>query len=132
MAHGDFLLLAPPALTRRPGSIFLLHGPPGTGKTLLAKALQECPSSGLLWAEDIRSAPRAGQRRKVEDALHRCGDDPYVVVEVARFFAGKGRYAKARKWFKRAVTLDPSLDPASVEALLHFAHAPGNTCEVQA
>ena len=103
---------ATPALWLEAVSLERRHAQPRLAETLLAKALQECPSSGLLWAEDIRSAPRAGQRRKVEDALHRCGDDPYVVVEVARFFAGKGRYAKARKWFKRAVTLDPDLGDA--------------------
>jgi len=94
-------------------------------ETLLAKALQECPTSGLLWAEDIRAATRAGRRRKVEDALHRCGDDPHVVVEVARFFVSLGKYSKARKWFKRAVTLDPDLGDAWA-AFYAFELAHGN------
>lgn len=38
---------------------------------LMAKALQECPDSGLLWAEDIATAPRPARRGKSMEALKR-------------------------------------------------------------
>lgn len=37
----------------------------------MAKALQECPSSGLLWAEAIEMEPHPKQKKKSVDALKR-------------------------------------------------------------
>jgi len=75
--------------------------------TLLAKALQECPSSGLLLAESIRVAPRVEQKSKSSQAIKRCPDDPRVIVAVASLFASERKNDKARKWLDRAVILDP-------------------------
>jgi pre-mRNA-processing factor 6 len=77
--------------------------------TLMAKALQECNSSGLLWADEIISAPRPQQKAKSQEALGKCQNDPHVFVAVARIFESTRKYAKARKWYNQAVELNPDL-----------------------
>lgn len=89
-------------LERRNGSLRI-------SESLLAKALQECPTSGMLLAETIWTAPRATQKSKSADAIQRCPDDPQVIVAVASLFASERKHEKARKWFDRAVTLNPDL-----------------------
>jgi pre-mRNA-processing factor 6 len=78
-------------------------------ETLMAKALQECPTSGALLAENIMTAPRVEQKSKSADAIQRCPDDPRVIYAVASLFASERKWDKARKWFDRAVVLDPDL-----------------------
>ncbi|CAM9708855.1 unnamed protein product [Chrysoparadoxa australica] len=75
---------------------------------LMAKALQECPAGGELWAEEIATAPKSQQKSKSVEALKRCDNNPLVITAVARLFQSDRKYAKARKWFNRSVTLDPS------------------------
>jgi pre-mRNA-processing factor 6 len=75
-------------------------------EVLQSKALQECPTSGRLWAEDILTAPRADQKRKCKDATDKCGDDPHVTLAIARLFWAERKYDRARRWFNRAVVLD--------------------------
>ncbi|KAF9519699.1 hypothetical protein BS47DRAFT_1375004 [Hydnum rufescens UP504] len=62
-------------------------------KTVMARGLQECPSSGLLW--------RA--RNRLGDALKKSSDDPLVVCTVGRLFWTEGKVEKARVWFQRSV-----------------------------
>jgi pre-mRNA-processing factor 6 len=84
----------------------------GNGKladSLLARALQECPSSGPLLAENILTAPRVEQKSKSADAIKKNPDDPYVIAAVASLFASERKHDKARKWFDRAVILNPDL-----------------------
>ena len=77
--------------------------------SLMARALQECPSSGLLLAENITMSPRVEQKSKSADAIKRCPDDPRVISAVASLFASERKHDKARKWFERAVKLDSDL-----------------------
>jgi len=77
--------------------------------TLMARALQECPSSGLLLAENITTSPRVEQKAKSADAIKKCPDDPMVIAAVASLFASDRKNEKARKWFDRAVVLDSDL-----------------------
>ncbi|KAL9188631.1 hypothetical protein ACHAXT_007009 [Thalassiosira profunda] len=77
--------------------------------SLMARALQECPSSGLLLAENISTSPRAEQKAKSADAIKRRPDDPYVIAAVAGLFASERKHEKARKWYERAVKLDADL-----------------------
>jgi pre-mRNA-processing factor 6 len=77
--------------------------------TLMARALQECPTSGVLLAENITTAPRVEQKSKAADAIKRCPEDPHVIAAVASLFASERKYEKARKWFDRAVILDPRI-----------------------
>jgi pre-mRNA-processing factor 6 len=77
--------------------------------SLMARALQECPNSGLLLAENINSAPRAEKKSKSADAIKRCPEDPLVITAVATLFASDRKKEKARKWYDRAVILDPDI-----------------------
>ncbi|KAL7521050.1 hypothetical protein ACHAWX_005739 [Stephanocyclus meneghinianus] len=77
--------------------------------SLMARALQECPSSGLLLAENIMTAPRVEQKAKSADAIKKCPDDPRVITAVAALFAGERKHDKARKWFERATAIDPDI-----------------------
>jgi len=77
--------------------------------TLMARALQECPNSGLLLAENISTAPRPERKAKSADAIKRNPDDPWVITAVASLFASDRKTDKARKWFERAVILNPDL-----------------------
>ena len=77
--------------------------------SLMARALQECPLSGALLAENISTAPRVEQKSKSADAIKKCPDDPLVIATVASLFASERKREKARKWFERAVVLDPDL-----------------------
>ena len=84
----------------------------GHGKlvdSLMAKALQECPQSGLLLAENIYTASRFEQKSKSSDAVKRCPEDPLVIAAVASLFASERKTDKARKWFDRAVLLNQDL-----------------------
>ncbi|KAF1335881.1 Pre-mrna-processing factor, partial [Globisporangium splendens] len=73
---------------------------------LMAKALQECPESGLLLAESIDIAPRAQQKRASFTALKKKDNDPSVCLSVAKLFWQERKYSKARKWLERTVQLD--------------------------
>mmetsp|Transcript_23418 Transcript_23418/g.26664 ORF Transcript_23418/g.26664 Transcript_23418/m.26664 type:complete len:957 (-) Transcript_23418:199-3069(-) len=77
--------------------------------TLMARALQECPSSGILLAEQIRMVSRADKKAKAQDAIRRCPENSHVIGAVAILFASDRKKAKARKWFDKAVTLDSDL-----------------------
>lgn len=81
-------------------------------ESLMAQALQICPKSGILWAEEILTCPKPSQKSKSVDALKKCDNDPFVVTAVARLFAADNKGPKARKWFERAVTLEPKLGDA--------------------
>ena len=101
------LLLEAIRLERRSGNIKL-------AESMMAKALQECPKSGLLLSENIMTAPRVEQKSKSADAIQRCPDDPRVIYAVASLFANDRKFDKARKWFDRAVILDRDLGDAWV------------------
>lgn len=77
--------------------------------TLMARALQECPKSGILLAENISTSPRPEQKSKSADAIKKNPDDPLVIAAVASLFASDRKHEKARKWFERAVILNPDL-----------------------
>jgi pre-mRNA-processing factor 6 len=78
-------------------------------ETVMARALQECPSSGLLLAENVSTSPRVEQKSKAADAIKRCPENPLVISAVASLFASERKTEKARKWFERAVILDPDI-----------------------
>eukprot|EP00628_Pelagophyceae_sp_CCMP2097_P003699 CAMPEP_0184088358 /NCGR_PEP_ID=MMETSP0974-20121125/6184_1 /TAXON_ID=483370 /ORGANISM="non described non described, Strain CCMP2097" /LENGTH=1023 /DNA_ID=CAMNT_0026391069 /DNA_START=75 /DNA_END=3143 /DNA_ORIENTATION=+ len=79
---------------------------------LSAKALQECPDAGDLWADEISAAPKPARKGKSLEALKRCDNNAHVIVAVARLFAAERKHAKTRKWFNRACALDPDLGDA--------------------
>ena len=78
-------------------------------RTIMAKALQDCPTSGLLWSEAIFMEPRPARKSKSVDAIKKCEGDGRVVTTVARLFWSERNIDKARSWFDRAVKLQPNL-----------------------
>ena len=70
---------------------------------VLAKALQDCPTSGLLHAYAILHSPPPQRKSLSYDALKRCTDDVHVFEAVARLLWVDGKVAKAREWFERGV-----------------------------
>ncbi|KAJ8624261.1 hypothetical protein MRB53_032791 [Persea americana] len=87
------------------------HGNKKEADILMAKALQECPMSGVLWAASIEMVSRPQRKTKSMDALKRCDYDPHVIAAVARLFWHEKEFEKARNWFNRAVTLSPDIEP---------------------
>uniref|UniRef100_A0AAV1U8V8 PRP1 splicing factor N-terminal domain-containing protein n=1 Tax=Peronospora matthiolae TaxID=2874970 RepID=A0AAV1U8V8_9STRA len=79
---------------------------------LMAKALQECPESGILLAESIDIAPRAQQKRASFTALKKKDNDTSVCLSVAKLFWQERKYSKARKWLERTVQLDSDFGDA--------------------
>ena len=67
-------------------------GPPPHRSKLITKpsitslsAMQECPASGILWAEAIFMENRPQRKTKSVDALKRCEHDSHVLLAVARY-----------------------------------------------
>eukprot|EP01114_Cavostelium_apophysatum_P016856 TRINITY_DN4880_c0_g1_i1.p1 TRINITY_DN4880_c0_g1~~TRINITY_DN4880_c0_g1_i1.p1 ORF type:complete len:920 (+),score=321.96 TRINITY_DN4880_c0_g1_i1:169-2928(+) len=81
-------------------------------QTMLAKALQECPNAGILWAETIDMEPLAQKKTKSVDALKRCDNDPHVRLAVAKIFWADRKPDKAKTWFDRTISLNPDLGDA--------------------
>ena len=52
--------------------------------TLMAKALQECPNSGLLWAEAIFMESRPQRKTKSVDALKKCEHSSHVLLAISK------------------------------------------------
>jgi pre-mRNA-processing factor 6 len=74
-------------------------------KVFIARALQNCSTSGLLWSWAIDSEPAASRHPKCLDALKKCPNDGLVICAVARFFwIEKLQIDKARKWFQNAIS----------------------------
>eukprot|EP00614_Pseudopedinella_elastica_P016698 CAMPEP_0172649228 /NCGR_PEP_ID=MMETSP1068-20121228/241681_1 /TAXON_ID=35684 /ORGANISM="Pseudopedinella elastica, Strain CCMP716" /LENGTH=985 /DNA_ID=CAMNT_0013463579 /DNA_START=45 /DNA_END=3002 /DNA_ORIENTATION=- len=103
---------------------------PKMAAALMAKALQECPDAGLLWAEEIKTAPRPQRRAKSMEALKRCDNDPLVIAAVAGLFVDERKLPKARKWFDRAVKIDESV--GDVWAQYYAFEKAHGTAETQA
>ena len=56
-------------------------------ESLLAKALEECSDSGLLWAEAVKLESRQGRKKDVmRKAIKESRADVYVLLAVARLF----------------------------------------------
>ena len=43
-------------------------------------ALQDCPTSGILWADAIFLEARPQRKTKCVDALNKCEHDPHVLL----------------------------------------------------
>ncbi|KHN36627.1 Pre-mRNA-processing factor 6 [Glycine soja] len=87
----------------------LKHGYKKEADILMAKALQECPNSGILWAASIEMVPRPQRKTKSADAIKKCDHDPHVIAAVAKLFWHDRKVDKARTWLSRAVTLAPDI-----------------------
>lgn len=76
-------------------------------ENLLAKALQDCPNSGPLYAEAIFMESRQQRKARSVDALKRCEHDPNVLLACSKLFWTERIMTKAKDWFERTVKLDP-------------------------
>jgi pre-mRNA-processing factor 6 len=92
--------------------IELRAGNKKVAQSVMAKALQDCPTSGKLWAEAIEIENQQQQKARSVEALKRCDNDPHVIVAVAKIFWRDGKIDKARTWFNRAITLDQQFGDA--------------------
>lgn len=80
-----------------------------TAKSVLAKALQACPSSGLLYAEALEMELRPTKKARAADAIKHCGDANGVVLcAVAKWMADERLLDKSRAWFTKATTAAPT------------------------
>ncbi|KAG8983104.1 hypothetical protein FRB94_009193 [Tulasnella sp. JGI-2019a] len=82
-------------------------GATAQANAVLARGLQECPASGLLYSMSIWYHPKPVRKSRAVDALKKTRDDPRVICTVACVFWEDGAYEKARTWFGRATTADP-------------------------
>ncbi|KAF2134408.1 hypothetical protein P153DRAFT_391748 [Dothidotthia symphoricarpi CBS 119687] len=74
---------------------------------IMAAALQECPTSGLLWTEKIMHLEARTQRKpRALEAIKKVEKDPQLFVVVARIFWAERRLDKAATWFTKAIVLD--------------------------
>ena len=79
-------------------------------KALMARALQQFPTSGPLWSENIwHLEDRTKRKPRSLDAIKTVDSDPSLFVTVARVFWGERKVDKAASWFERAIVLDPDL-----------------------
>ncbi|CAI9109281.1 OLC1v1009073C1 [Oldenlandia corymbosa var. corymbosa] len=84
---------------------------------LMAKALQECPTSGILLATEIEMVPQPQRKLRCFDALKNCEKDPYVNAAAAKLYVHHGKVEKARGCFDKAVELAP--DNGDIWALFY-------------
>eukprot|EP01107_Rhizomastix_libera_P018158 TRINITY_DN911_c0_g1_i1.p1 TRINITY_DN911_c0_g1~~TRINITY_DN911_c0_g1_i1.p1 ORF type:complete len:1003 (-),score=265.51 TRINITY_DN911_c0_g1_i1:93-3101(-) len=76
---------------------------------LLPRAIQDCPKSGILLAEDILLETNPEARRKKSTSALSITDDPHLLLAVARVFVIERRFDKARNWFQKGSIKDPQL-----------------------
>lgn len=75
-------------------------------KALVAVALQECPSSGAIWAESIAMEPRTQRKPRLIDALKKCDNDAIIIASIAKLFWSERKPDKAKSWFEKAIKAD--------------------------
>lgn len=74
----------------------------------MAQALQECPTSGLVWSERIWHLEQRTQRKpRILEAIQKSDNDPILFVTAARIFWAERKLDKADSWFQKAAVLDP-------------------------
>jgi pre-mRNA-processing factor 6 len=79
---------------------------------LMSRAMQECPNSGILWAEAIFLESKPQRKTKSLDALKCCEHDANVLLAVSRLFWSERKTQKSREWFNRTIKLEPDLGDA--------------------
>ena len=79
----------------------------------MARALQEIPSSGMLWSESIwHLEPRAQRKARSLEAIKKVDNDAILFITVARIFWGERRLEKAMTWFEKAILSNSDLGDA--------------------
>lgn len=91
------------------------NSPDSTVQNYIARALQRFPDNGLLFVEQVETAPEAKKQSQCELAFKKTlGKDSAVVLCCAKLWWRKRPLdaGKVRKWLERAVSLDPKLGDA--------------------
>ena len=79
-------------------------------KSLMARALQQFPTDGPLWSENIwHLEDRTKRKPRSLEAIKKVDNDPNLFVAVARVFWTERKIDKAASWFEKAILLDPDL-----------------------
>jgi len=79
---------------------------------LLAKGLQDCPDSGLLWSYAIDSEPMAKRKSKCFHAVKLCQENVWVLLSTAKYFWELRKISRAKDWFERAIRANPDIGDA--------------------
>lgn len=74
---------------------------------LAARALADCPASGLVYKEILLHIPRNQYKSRAVEALKKCSQDCEALLAVARLFDRCHLPLKATKYFERALALQP-------------------------
>jgi pre-mRNA-processing factor 6 len=78
----------------------------------LTRGVQDCEGTdnvGKLWALYIGMAQRTQRKARMQDAVKKADDDPYVFAAVGDVFLADRKYDKARKFLQRATVLDSDI-----------------------
>ncbi|KAI3378242.1 hypothetical protein SNEBB_006096 [Seison nebaliae] len=97
-------------------------------KAIMAKALQDCPKSDLLWSHAIflETVPQLRKSRST-DAMKQCDNHPLVLLSNARLMWAERNVNFARDWFKRALKVDS--DNGDIWAYLYKFELQNGTAE---
>ena len=93
-------------------------------ESLMAKALESCPSSGLLASKHIEMAPRGVRQSRALALLRskRYDGSSTVLAAVAKMLWSLGKGSKARSWFEKAVNANGDDGDVWVEYLSFEIH----------
>jgi len=80
--------------------------------TLLAKGLQDCPNSGLLWSFAIDQEVMAKRKSKCFHAVKLCQENVWVLLSTAKYFWELRKVSRAKDWFERAIRANADIGDA--------------------
>lgn len=90
------------------------HGNSKLYSNLLAKAFQDCPVSGALYAELLLNIPKNQYKSRTIEALKKVPGNALVLLAIGRLFESSFVAAKAVKYYERALAAQPRLGDAYV------------------
>lgn len=77
-------------------------------RQLVARALQACPSSGLIWSIQFDLLDPKKRKPALVEALKACDNSSEILVVVGLDFWRQKKPQKALEWWKRAIDADPT------------------------
>lgn len=83
-------------------------------------AMQECPNSGILWAESIFMESRPQRKTRSVDALKRCEHDPHVLLAVSKLVPERNLWSLFTR--NSATSWILNIDVTPILNILNFKH----------